>query len=1313
MGKDNSVAQNSTTTSITVNYSVAQPSGLVAAYSFNEGTGTTVTDISGNNNAGTISGATWTTAGKFGNALAFNGTNARVSIPSSASLNVTTGMTLEAWVMPTAGQSGWRTIMQRQSEAYFLNASNENGPLLPSGGGTFNGQTAWLSGTVANPVNVWTHVALTYNGATLRLYVNGTQVASQARTGSIQTNSNPLWIGGNSPYGEYFLGRIDEVRVYNRALSQTEIQADMNTAVGGTPPANTPPTITNIAAQTINEDTVSAALGFTVGDAETAAGSLTVSGSSSNTTLVSSGNIVFSGSGANRTVTVTPAANQNGTATITVTVSDGQSSTPTNFLLTVNAVNDAPTITSVANQTTSTGTAIGPLSFTVGDLETAAGSLTVSGSSSNTALVPNGSIVFGGSGANRTITVTPAASQTGVATITVTVNDGSLSTPTTFQLTVNAASPSLLAAYSFNEGSGTTVGDVSANNNNGTIVGATWGPQWGQYSTALAFGATNDYVTIPNSASLNIGGNQLTIEFWVKITDMGNDYAILAKPWVAGTMSYPYYQYAVEFDGNGAKTLDFQFSDTNGQLHGSFSMTPPASGWTHVAFAYDGANVKGYLNGIQQFITPETSNIQARNSPLLFGVDGELGQGYIGQLDEVRIYNRALTQAEIQTDMNTPIGGTTPPGNTAPTITAIANQTTTVGAAVGPLGFTVGDAETAAGSLTVSGSSSNTTLVPNGNIVFGGSNANRTVTVTPAPNQAGIANITVTVNDGTLATPTSFQLTVNSGTSDTSPPAISITSPLQSATVASTITISASANDNVGVVGVQFLLDGTSLGAEVVIPPYSISWDTGTTTSGSHNLAARARDAAGNSTTSASVPVTVQSTGSLNIGQWSGVSNWPLVAVHANLLPTGDVLAWDGADQNGAAFIWRPSTNTFTSRNPPDNIFCAGQCLLPDGRMLVVGGHIANFVGIPDANIFNPSTSSWTQVQSMSFGRWYPTAITLPDGRVLVVGGKDGCVDCVAAIPEIYNPATNTWQQLIGAANSLPEYPHLFVISDGRVLVTGSFEEPIATQALDVSQQTWTIIDTVIVDGHSSVMYAPDKFMKSGTSATSDAPFWPAEDSTYVLDMTQAQPSWRETSPMAFRRSYHNLTILPDGNVLATGGNVTTDPYDQTQPVYPAELWSPSTESWTVMAAMTVPRFYHATAVLLPDGRVLVAGGGRFGGGAAEDKLNAQIYSPPYLFKGTRPTIISAPNLISYNSSFSVGTTSATTIAKVSLIPLGSVTHHFNANQRIVTMPFGVAGSTLSVQSPANANLAPPGYYMFFIVDSIGVPSIASIVRLQ
>src|SRR5262249_35313773 len=142
---------------------------------------------------------------------------------------------------------------------------------------------------------------------------------------------------------------------------------------------------------------------------------------------------------------------------------------------------------------------------------------------------------------------------------------------------------------------------------------------------------------------------------------------------------------------------------------------------------------------------------------------------------------------------------------------------------------------------------------------------------------------------------------------------------------------------------------------------------------------------------------TVHAAAPSDVGQWLAPATWPLVTVHATLLSTGDVLAWDGPAQSGAAFIWRPSTDPFTSRNPPDNIFCAGHTPLPDGRILVVGGHIQNFVGIPDANIFNPATSTWTQVMSMVFGRWYPTAIMLPDSSVLVVAGDDGCDTCRAA----------------------------------------------------------------------------------------------------------------------------------------------------------------------------------------------------------------------------------------------------------------------------------------------------------------------------
>ena len=230
-----------------------------------------------------------------------------------------------------------------------------------------------------------------------------------------------------------------------------------------------------------------------------------MSGSSNNPTLVPNGNIVFGGSGANRTVTVTPAANQSGTATITVTVSDGTVEHADEFSVDGQCGERRADDHEHSEPDDDAGTAVGPLNFTVGDVETAAGSLTVSGSSSNTTLVPNGNIVFGGSGANRTVTVTPAAGQTGTATITVTVSDGQLSTPTSFQLTVSATPAGLVAAYSFNAGSGTSVADASGNGHTGTISGATWSTQ-GKFGNALSFNGVNDWVTVnadePRSTSL-------------------------------------------------------------------------------------------------------------------------------------------------------------------------------------------------------------------------------------------------------------------------------------------------------------------------------------------------------------------------------------------------------------------------------------------------------------------------------------------------------------------------------------------------------------------------------------------------------------------------------------------------------------------------------------------------------------------------------------------------------------------------------------------------------------------------------------------
>ncbi len=201
----------------------------MAAYSFNEGTGTTVADSSATGNNGTIGTATWTTAGKYGNALVFNGTSARVTIPDSPSLRLTAGMTLEAWVYPQAVSNAWRDVVYKVNDNYYLEATSKTSS-RPAGGGTFAGSgTTTVYGTAALAVNTWTHLAVTYNGATLTLYVNGVLASSQARTGNIATSTNPLSIGGDSIYRRYFQGRIDDVRLYNVARTQAQIQTDMNT----------------------------------------------------------------------------------------------------------------------------------------------------------------------------------------------------------------------------------------------------------------------------------------------------------------------------------------------------------------------------------------------------------------------------------------------------------------------------------------------------------------------------------------------------------------------------------------------------------------------------------------------------------------------------------------------------------------------------------------------------------------------------------------------------------------------------------------------------------------------------------------------------------------------------------------------------------------------------------------------------------------------------------------------------------------------------------------------------------------------------
>ena len=233
----------------------APATGLVAAYAFNEGTGTTIGDASGNTNTGTLTnGPTWNVAGKFGAAVNFDGVNDHVLVPHSASLNLTTAMTLEAWVNPSVALSNWKAILQKEQDTYFLTASSDQQNRPASGFTLSTGVCCpFVYATSALVPTTWTHVAATYNGAQIQLYINGVPVSSTPATGSIQTTTTPLRIGGNTYATEFFQGMIDELRIYNRALTAAEILSDMNTPIGPQGPDTTPPSdVTGVTATAIS-----------------------------------------------------------------------------------------------------------------------------------------------------------------------------------------------------------------------------------------------------------------------------------------------------------------------------------------------------------------------------------------------------------------------------------------------------------------------------------------------------------------------------------------------------------------------------------------------------------------------------------------------------------------------------------------------------------------------------------------------------------------------------------------------------------------------------------------------------------------------------------------------------------------------------------------------------------------------------------------------------------------------------------------------------------------------------------------------------
>ena len=327
------------------------------------------------------------------------------------------------------------------------------------------------------------------------------------------------------------------------------------------------------------------------------------------------------------------------------------------------------------------------------------------------------------------------------------------------------------------------------------------------------------------------------------------------------------------------------------------------------------------------------------------------------------------------------------------------------------------------------------------------------------------------------------------------------------------------------------------------------------------------------------------------VGQWGPVVDWPVVGIHVALLPNGKVLAWDSVGDKATetfpvhdftrATVYDPITGSQTPATVDTgfNIFCAGFAHLFDGALFVAGGNKnAQLQGIIQTHLFYPANNDWSLGPNMAAGRWYPSVTPLTNGEMLITeGGPD--------IPEVRR-TDGTLRSLGTASLNLPLYPWLDVAPDGRVFYTGPDQ---TLRALDTSGggawQTFGQRDAVNRGYGSHAVFDVGKTLVAGGG--------PSTKSAVVIDTSGATPQVSSTSPMAFGRRQHNLTLLADGSVLATGGNSTgASLIDMNGGVYNAERWDPATGQWTTLAAQSVTRQYHSTALLLPDGRVLSSGGG-------------------------------------------------------------------------------------------------------------------------
>jgi Domain of unknown function (DUF1929) len=499
-------------------------------------------------------------------------------------------------------------------------------------------------------------------------------------------------------------------------------------------------------------------------------------------------------------------------------------------------------------------------------------------------------------------------------------------------------------------------------------------------------------------------------------------------------------------------------------------------------------------------------------------------------------------------------------------------------------------------------------------------------------------------------------------------------------------------------------------------------------------------------------------------GMWSTLPyTMPINPVHAALLKTGKILIVSGSGNCPPTLAGCPSgpqypqgaalmdlaTGKITTMPVGWDMFCNGMSVMWDGKVLINGGTKGYgalavvgvqgdvpFTGLPNTAIFDPDTESFSDVTPTAHGRWYPTVTEMNDGRMMTTGGLNDTDGNYNNTSEIWD-GTQWGAEIPGTPNipafpgfGFPLYPRMHLLPTGHVFYSAPSSATLDFNPANTSQP-WTLVNWTIYPGlhdpngertyGSSVLlpltpqnnYNPKVMIMGGDN--------PATDTTELIDLNPAGVAgcgdakwcWVQGPKMAQARVEMEATILPNGKVLVDGGSALDE--DATTASLKAEIYDPATNSFSSAGSNAFPRLYHNVQLLLPDGTVAITGGNP-AQGVFENHI--EIYQPSYLFNSdgtlaTRPTIGTAPASVSYGGSFNLATPDAANIASVVLMKAGSVTHSFDMDQRYVGLSFAPNSGSLSVSEPPNSNIAPPGYYMLFLVNKDGTPSLASWVKVS